>query len=163
MWSLLIKSHDVWELTIQYWRRCCEDTKSFVRDIKYSERYHYFPILNVATCDLVNYCYVHWAYNIQHWLIKARRLSWVLKYTQTATNGNLTGKTKVSWKGWKLVNEHWTLNRPLRTRKRYSVIRTSYLSLPGLGHIHILGSNTNTIQPNQIQIHCFSRFQFKYK
>ena len=27
--------------------------------------------------------------------------------------------------------------------------------------IHILGSNIT--QPNQIQIHCFSRFQFKYK
>ena len=33
----------------------------------------------------------------------------------------------------------------------------------GWVQIHILGSNTKTTQPNQIQIHCFSRFQFKYK
>ena len=32
----------------------------------------------------------------------------------------------------------------------------------GWVQIHILESNINTIRPNQIQIHCFSRFQYKY-
>ena len=31
----------------------------------------------------------------------------------------------------------------------------------GWVQIHIWGSNTNTTQANQIQIHCFSKFQFK--
>ena len=32
----------------------------------------------------------------------------------------------------------------------------------GWVQIHMLGSDTNTTWPNQIQIHCFSRLQFKY-
>ena len=57
----------------------------------------------------------------------------------------------------KVYNYHKTVN------KTTSAAMHIYNRVRGGSKYTIFGSNTNTIQPNQIQIHCFSRFHLKYK